>query len=175
MSKNHRHTIKVDTFFNHEMGILMKKFLRSVLALAVLLSATSASAWFGGNNGNNNGNNWMPWNGNGGNWGPWGGNRGGNNWNNNGYNNGYYGNPYDEWDPRYWMEEMEDFFDGGNNYGNYNRGPYNNYAPYGGGYGNGPYGPPQGYYRPYPGQNAQPQQVPNNVPGQVPQPPAPAN
>jgi hypothetical protein len=159
------------------MGILMKKFLRNILALAVLLSATSASAWFGGNNGNNGGNNWAPWNSNGGNWGPWngGGNRGGNNWNNNGYNNGYYGNQYDEWDPRYWMEEMEDFFDGGNNYGNYNRGPYNNYTPYGGGYGNGPYGPPQGYYRPYPGQNAQPQQVPNNVPGQVPQPPAPAN
>ena len=140
----------------------MKKFLRNILTLSVLLTATSAFAWFGGNNGNN----WGPWNGNGGNWGPWGGN----NWN----NNGYYGNPYDEWDPRYWMEEMEDMFDNDNNYGGYNRGPYNNYAPYGG-YGNGPYGPPQGYYRPYPGQNVQPQQVPNNAPVQAPRSTAPAN
>ena len=51
----------------------------------------------------------------------WGG---GNNW-----------NPYDEWDPRYWMEEMEDVFDDDDDY---YYGPYG--YPYGGGYG-GPYGP----------------------------------
>ena len=54
------------------------------------------------------------WFGNNNNW-------GGNNW-----------NPYDEWDPRYWMEEMENEFDDDDDY--YGGGPYGGY-PYGGGYG----------------------------------------
>ena len=56
-------------------------------------------------------------------------------------------NPYDEWDPRYWMEEMENEWDDDDDYG---RGGYG--GPYGG-YG-GPYGPPPGYgggYGPPPG------------------------
>lgn len=54
-------------------------------------------------------------------------------------------NPYDEWDPRYWMEEMEDMWDDDDNYygGGYGRYPYGGY-PYGGGYGGGYY--PQPYY-----------------------------
>ncbi len=62
-------------------------------------------------------------------------------------------NPYDEWDPRYWMEEMESFWDDDDDYG---RG-YG--APYGGGYGNpyggggygAPYGGGGGYGNPYGG------------------------
>lgn len=60
-------------------------------------------------------------------------------------------NPYDEWDPRYWMEEMEDAFDDDDNYyGGYGRGygyPYGGgyQQPYGGGYQQ-PYG---GYQQPY--------------------------
>ena len=57
-------------------------------------------------------------------------------------------NPYDEWDPRYWKEEMENEWDNdddhyrrgyyGGPYGGYG-GPYGGYgAPYGGGYA--PYG-----------------------------------
>lgn len=42
---------------------------------------------------------------------------------NNGWNNSWNNwNPYDVWDPRYWMEEMEDMFDDdwwNNNYSNY--------------------------------------------------------
>lgn len=52
-------------------------------------------------------------------------------WGSNNHWNGF-GNPYDEWDPRYWAEEMEDFFND-NDYGP--RG----FAPYGGGYGYAPY------------------------------------
>lgn len=52
-------------------------------------------------------------------------------------------NEYDEWDPRYWMEEMEDMFDDDDDYYRYGRG-YGN--PYGGGYGM-PYG--GGYQQPY--------------------------
>lgn len=64
--------------------------------------------------------------------GPWGGG----NW-----------NPYDEWDPRYWMEEMENEWDDDDDY--YRRG-YG--APYGGYYGYGaPYG---GYGAPYGGYGA---------------------
>jgi hypothetical protein len=49
-------------------------------------------------------------------------------------------NPYDPWDPRYWMEE---FFGGGWGYG----GPWGGYGyPYYGGYGYGPWG---GYGYPY--------------------------
>lgn len=68
-------------------------------------------------------------------------------------------NPYDEWDPRYWMEEMEDAFDddddyyrggyGGYPYGGY-RGGYGGY-PYGGGYQQPYYG--GGYQQPYGGYN----------------------
>ena len=51
-------------------------------------------------------------------------------------------NEYDEWDPRYWMEEMEDMFSNDDD-DNYYRGGYGypqqqQYAPapyYGGGYG----------------------------------------
>ena len=66
-------------------------------------------------------------------------------------------NPYDEWDPRYWMEEMEDMFDDDDNYGYgggggpWNNGPWSNnrgYAPYGGGYNN--YAPYGGGYAPAP-------------------------
>jgi hypothetical protein len=46
-------------------------------------------------------------------------------------------NPYDEWDPRYWMEEMEDMWDDNDDY-------------YGGGYGR-PYGGYGGYPQPYGG------------------------
>jgi len=66
---------------------------------------------------------------------------GGNNW-----------NPYDEWDPRYWMEEMENEFDDDDDY----YGPGYGYGP-GPGYGYGPgpgygYGPGPGYgYGPGPG------------------------
>ncbi|MCK5647279.1 MAG: hypothetical protein KAI22_00225 [Gammaproteobacteria bacterium] len=62
-------------------------------------------------------------------------------------------NEYDEWDPRYWMEEMEDMFDDDDDdyrYGGYGRG-YGN--PYGGGYGQ-PYG--GGYQQPYGGGYQQP-------------------
>jgi len=53
-------------------------------------------------------------------------------------------NPYDEWDPRYWMEEMDQEFNDDDDY--YRYGPYGGYGgPYGGGYG-APYGPPPGYY-----------------------------
>ncbi len=59
-------------------------------------------------------------------------------------------NPYDEWDPRYWMEEMEDMMDDDDDY---YRGGYGGYGqPYGGGYGQ-PYGyaPQQPYgYAPQP-------------------------
>ncbi len=90
----------------------MKIILRLFVTLALLLAATSSFAWGGNSN----------------NWGPFGGNSWGNN------------NPYDEWDPRYWMEEMENVFD--DDY--YGGGPY---GPPSGYYrGPGPYGPPQGYY-----------------------------
>ncbi|MCU7939142.1 MAG: sulfur globule protein [gamma proteobacterium symbiont of Bathyaustriella thionipta] len=62
-------------------------------------------------------------------------------------------NEYDEWDPRYWMEEMEDMFDDDDDYyryGGYGRG-YG--MPYGGGYGM-PYG--GGYGMPYGGGYGQP-------------------
>ncbi|NOQ78941.1 MAG: sulfur globule protein CV1 [Gammaproteobacteria bacterium] len=63
-------------------------------------------------------------------------------------------NEYDEWDPRYWMEEMEDMMDDDDDdyyrYGGYGRG-YG--QPYGGGYGQ-PYG--GGYGQPYGGGYGQP-------------------
>ena len=77
-------------------------------------------------------------------------------------------NPYDEWDPRYWMEEMEDMFEDDDDYygGGYGRMPYGGgygmpQMPYGGGYGmpqmpyGGGYGAPQ---MPYGGGYGMPQQ-----------------
>ena len=64
---------------------------------------------------------------------------GNNNWGNNGYNY----NPYDPWDPRFWMEEMENFWDndsyGGGpwNNGGWNNGPWNNMPFNNGGWNNG--------------------------------------
>lgn len=73
--------------------------------------------------------------------------------NNNGWGNNW--NPYDEWDPRYWMEEMENAFDDDDYYGGpYGGGPGYGYGPYGGGPGYGaPYGggPGYGYGAPYGG------------------------
>lgn len=57
-------------------------------------------------------------------------------------------NPYDEWDPRYWMEEMSDSWDDDDDYYRYGGG-YG--MPYGGGYGM-PYG--GGYGMPYGGYGA---------------------
>jgi hypothetical protein len=83
-------------------------------------------------------------------------------WSNN--DRGGWDDEYDEWDPRYWMDEMEDFFDdddddyyryGGGPYGGgYGPGPYGGGGygpmPYGGGYGPGP-GSYGGGYGPGPG------------------------
>ena len=62
-------------------------------------------------------------------------------------------NPYDEWDPRYWMQEMEDAFDDNDDdyyrYGGYGRG----YGAPGYGYGAPAYGygaPGYGYGAPAP-------------------------
>jgi len=99
----------------------MKNLIAASVFSALLLGAGNASAFWGG------GNDWEC--------------------------RGPYGeipgcNPYDEWDPRYWMEEMEDMWDDDDEYGygGYGRG-YGN--PYGGGYGNNPYG--GGYGNPYGG------------------------
>ncbi len=115
----------------------MKKLIAASVFSALILGAGNASAFWGG------GNDWEC--------------------------RGPYGdipdcNPYDEWDPRYWMEEMESVWDDdddnyrggygspyGGGYGNPYGGGYGNYGggygnPYGGGYGN-PYG---GGYAPAP-------------------------
>jgi hypothetical protein len=89
-------------------------------------------------------------------------------------------NPYDEWDPRYWMEEMEQAFDDDDDYG-YGGGPWGRpMMPGYGGYGM-PYGGYPGYgygYPQYPQyqQPAYPQyQQPAPAAPQVPQAaPAPA-
>ena len=96
----------------------MKKLIAASVFSALLLGAGNASAFWGSNN------DWEC--------------------------RGPYGdipgcNPYDEWDPRYWMEEMEDMWDDDDDY-RYGGG-YGN--PYGGGYGN-PYGG-GGYGNPYGG------------------------
>jgi len=96
----------------------MKKIFSSLLAVALLTAAGTSMAWWSDND---------DWGG-----GPWGGD-----W-----------NPYDEWDPRYWMEEMEQEWDDDDDY--YRRG-YGGYGgPYGGGYGGYPYGGGYGGY-PYGG------------------------
>ncbi len=100
----------------------MKKLIAASVFSALLLGAGNASAFWGSNN------DWEC--------------------------RGPYGdipgcNPYDEWDPRYWMEEMEDMWDDDDDYryGGYGNQGYGN--PYGGGYGN-PYGG-GGYGNPYGG------------------------
>ena len=89
-------------------------------------------------------------------------------------------NPYDEWDPRYWLEEMDitnnndDYY----RYGGYGYGggyPYRGgYAPQpyygGGGYAPQPYG---GYQQPYYGGGAYPYAAPAPAPV-APAPAAPA-
>ncbi|MDT8282055.1 MAG: sulfur globule protein CV1 [Gammaproteobacteria bacterium] len=136
----------------------MKKILLSAVTAALIVTASASQAsWFGGNDG------------------PWGGNGWGNDW-----------NPYDEWDPRYWIREMDseladdDYGPPPGYYGGYGPGygqgygpGYGGYGPGSGGYGPGygyggpaPYGPPQGYapqqYAPqqYAPQQYAPQQAP---------------
>ena len=85
--------------------------MKKIIAIFAMTAALGANAFW-----NNNG----PWNNNG--------------WNNGyGYNddNGIFGyNPYDFWDPRWYMEEMSNMVDefddefGDNNYYGYNN-PYN--------------------------------------------------
>ena len=61
-------------------------------------------------------------------------------------------NEYDEWDPRYWMEEMEDMWDDddeGYGRGGYGYGMPPMQMPYGGGYGMPPMQMPYGYQQPY--------------------------
>ena len=100
------------------------KTMKKLFAIALLTLSLGSSAFFNGNNG------------------PWGGNGWGNNGWNNGWNdNGIFGyNSYDYWDPRWYMEEMENMMDEfddngwGNNhgYGPYGQNGYgNNYAPNG--------------------------------------------
>ncbi len=99
----------------------MKTILRLSMAVSLLLAATNSFAWFFDND------DWECM-------GPFGEIPG--------------CNPYDEWDPRYWMEEMEQEFDDDDDY--YRYGPYGGYGPYGPGYGGyGPYGPGYGGYGPY--------------------------
>ncbi|SFV66523.1 hypothetical protein MNB_SUP05-5-420 [hydrothermal vent metagenome] len=65
-------------------------------------------------------------------------------WNNNawnGWNNNW--NPYEVWDPRYWLEEMDQVWNDNNYYGGYYPN-WNNYPPYGN---NGYY--PYNSYTPY--------------------------
>ena len=108
----------------------MKKLFSMIFAVALMAYATAGSAWWNDDDYYGGG--------------PWG-----HDW-----------NPYDEWDPRYWMEEMEDIWDDDDVYWRYGGyGPYGGYGygPYGGGgypYGGGYYGAPYGggyYQQPYGG------------------------
>jgi hypothetical protein len=73
-----------------------------------------------------------------------------------GNDNGWGGNswnPYDEWDPRYWMEEMEDIWDDDDDYYGGGYGPGYGYGGPGYGYGGPGYGyggPGYGGYAPAP-------------------------
>ncbi len=118
------------------------KTMKKLFAIALLTLSLGSSAFFNGNNG------------------PWGGNGWGNNGWNNGWNdNGIFGyNSYDYWDPRWYMEEMENMMDEfddngwndnyygsgpyGNPYNNFRSGPYNNFrnGPYNN-FNRGPWGP----------------------------------
>ena len=69
-------------------------------------------------------------------------------------------NPYDEWDPRYWMEEMEQMWNDDNYGGGYG-------MPYGGPMG----GPMGGYGMPY-GRPMMPYGAPMQPPAAMPQAPA---
>ncbi len=89
-------------------------------------------------------------------------------------------NPYDEWDPRYWMEEM-DFNNDDDDYYRYGGYGYGGGYPYGGGYapqpyyGGGGYAPQPygGYQQPYYGGGAYPYAAPAPAPA-APAPAAPA-
>ena len=132
----------------------MKKLIAlSVFSAFILGMATNASAsWWGSNDDNEC-------------WGP-------------------YGkipdcNPYDEWDPRYWMEEMSDTFDDDDNdyyrYGGYGRG-YGYGAP-GYGYGAPGYGygaPAPAYGAPAPAYGGYQQPYYPAAPAPAPAPAAPA-
>ena len=103
----------------------MKAIIRLSMLLSLLLAATNSFAWFFDSD------DWECY--------------------------GPYGkipdcNPYDEWDPRYWMEEMDDDDDDWYRYGGYGYGPYGGYGmPYGGyGMPYGGYGMPYGGYPPAP-------------------------
>ncbi len=65
-------------------------------------------------------------------------------------------NPYDEWDPRYWMEEMEDVFDDDDDYYRYGGYGAPGYGYSGPGPGPGP-GPGYGYGAPAPAYGGYPQ------------------
>jgi len=101
---------------------MMKKILLSAITATVLvMSNASYASWFG-----NDG----PWDSGG-----WGGD-----W-----------NPYDEWDPRYWIREMDNELadDDWDRYGPRGGGYGPGYGGYGPGYGG--YGPGYGGYGPGPG------------------------
>ncbi len=81
--------------------------------------------------------------------------------------NPYNCNPYDPWDPRYWFEEMEDFFNDNDDY-----------YGYGGGYGYPPRYPMAPPYMPYPMAPNMPAPYTPAAPGYLPRspyaaPPAP--
>ena len=104
----------------------MKKFVTvSVFSALLMGAASNASAFFWGDD-----DEWKCW--------------------------GPYGkipdcNPYDEWDPRYWMEEMEQQWDDDDyGYGGYGGGPWGGGPMRGGPWGGG-YGSPYGYGAPAPG------------------------
>jgi len=134
---------------------MMKAILRLAMAFGLSMAATSSYAWFWDNN------DWECM-------GPFGEIPG--------------CNPYDEWDPRYWMEEMDQEFNDDDDYYRYGPGygyggPYGGYGPYGPppGYGYGGYGPgygyaPQPYAAPAPGTNQAPQQQQAVPQQQAPQP-----
>mgnify|MGYP003985153221 FL=1 len=101
--------------------------MKKIIAIFAMVAALGANAFW-------NNNNSMPW---------------GNSYNNNGYqsDNGMFGyNPYDYWDPRWYMEEMTNMVDeiddeissnGNNNgwnngygYNPYSNGPWNNNSPW---------------------------------------------
>jgi hypothetical protein len=119
---------------------LMKKFAAVSLAVAAALASTSALAFFDSKNKWEEPECWY---------------------------NPHDCNPYDEWDPRYWMEEFEQMWDDDDDYG------------YGGpmGFGGPMGGPMGGYGMPY-GRPMMPgygQQMPQQMPyGGAPRMPAPA-
>jgi hypothetical protein len=90
--------------------------MKKIIAIFAMTAALGANAFFNSNN--------TPWN-----------SGYGNNYNGYQSDNGMFGyNPYDYWDPRWYMEEMgnmvdefdDEFNSNGNNYGYGNNGPWNN-------------------------------------------------